>query len=389
MPRKASAPSLLAALMLATACTRGEHLLPPGAVPLPGPAAITRVASRDPEPPPALEPVRRSAEAAPPSAMDARLVVQPSFEEILAFPPDELRSATYRFRMKKGDRLKVEVRHQRGVQALIADIFEMDDTGASHQVFRSAQNVDRFEFVAWGDAEHVLRLQPPSGVSGRYVVRVEGSRTATLAYPVAGMSPASIAGMYGDARDGGARDHKGVDIFAPRGTPVLAVADGVIAEVETTGAGGRVVWQRDDDNGLMYYYAHLDAHRTSVGERVSAGDTIGLVGNSGNARGSSTHLHFGVFLPGYQADDPVPYLTGGAGAVQSTDSASVPTELGRRVRLESDRVRLRSSPSEAAPILEQLAVGTELLVLGYLNGWTRVVLSDGRAGFVAGWLIRS
>jgi murein DD-endopeptidase MepM/ murein hydrolase activator NlpD len=139
----------------------------------------------------------------------------------------------------------------------------------------------------------------------------------------------------------------------------------------------------------MYYYAHLEAFRTSEGRHVSAGDTIGLVGNSGNARGSSTHLHFGVFLPGYQADDPVPYLLGGNGIIAGTDSASAPSQLGRRVRLESDRVRLRSSPSEAAPVLEQLAAGTDLLVLGYLNGWTRVVLSDGRAGFVAGWLIRS
>jgi murein DD-endopeptidase MepM/ murein hydrolase activator NlpD len=360
-------------------------------VPLSGPSAITRVAMRDAAPPPPVpQPVRRPSETvAPPSAAEARLVVQPSFEEVLAFPPDELRSATYRFRLRRGDTLKVEVRHQRGLQALITDIYEIDDTGASHQVFRSAEGDDRFEFVAWGDAEHILRLQPPAGVSGRYVVRVEGSHAATLRYPVAGMSPGSIAGMYGDARDGGARDHKGVDIFAPRNTPVLAVADGVITAVETTGAGGRSIWQRDDANGLMYFYAHLEAFRTTEGRQVSAGDTIGLVGNSGNARGSSTHLHFGVFLPGYQADDPVPYLLGGVGGVMTTDSASVPAELGRRVRLESDRVRLRSSPSEAAPVLEQLSAGTDLLVLGYLNGWTRVVLSDGRAGFVAGWLIRS
>src|SRR5690349_9550304 len=98
MPRKASVPSVLAALVLATACTRGEHLLSPGPVALPGPSAITRVATRDAAPPaPAPAPVRGPAEAAvPPSLLDARLTVQPSFEEILAFPPDEMRSATYR-----------------------------------------------------------------------------------------------------------------------------------------------------------------------------------------------------------------------------------------------------------------------------------------------------
>jgi hypothetical protein len=171
---------------------------------------------------------------------------------------------------------------------------------------------------------------------------------------------------------------------------VLAVASGTITTVENTVTGGRVVWERDDSRGLFYFYAHLDEQLVTTGKRVAPGDIIGRVGNTGNASGGSTHLHFGVFLPDYTAQNPAPYLTASVEpqpAVSAEAHGVPPSELGKRVRLSGDHVRLRASPGEGGAVLGQLDAGTDMLVVGYMNGWTRVVLNDGTTGFVAGWLV--
>lgn len=94
---------------------------------------------------------------------------------------------------------------------------------------------------------------------------------------------------WGDPRGGGTRQHKGTDIFAPRGTPVYAVQAGLIA-TRHGGAGGEALWVSG-----RWYYAHLDSFAKGIkdGTYVKAGQVIGYVGNSGNAQGGSTHLHFG------------------------------------------------------------------------------------------------
>jgi hypothetical protein len=270
------------------------------------------------------------------------------------------------------------------------DIFEVIDSDIYRHVYAPERGVSKFSYTATTDGEHVLRIQPPIGKGGRYAVTVRGTATYALVFPVEGETPAAIAGQWGDARDGGARSHKGVDIFAPRGTPVLAVASGTITTVENTVTGGRVVWERDDSRGLFYFYAHLDEQLVTTGKRVAPGDIIGRVGNTGNASGGSTHLHFGVFLPDYTAQNPAPYLTASVEpqpAVSAEAHGVPPSELGKRVRLSGDHVRLRASPGEGGAVLGQLDAGTDMLVVGYMNGWTRVVLNDGTTGFVAGWLV--
>jgi murein DD-endopeptidase MepM/ murein hydrolase activator NlpD len=103
--------------------------------------------------------------------------------------------------------------------------------------------------------------------------------------------------------DSGERLLHGIDIFAPRGTPVVAATAGTMARVGVQGLGGNVVWLRDDD-GHSLYYAHLDRWAVEQGARVAAGDTIGFVGNTGNARTTTPHLHFGVYRRGEGPLDP-------------------------------------------------------------------------------------
>jgi murein DD-endopeptidase MepM/ murein hydrolase activator NlpD len=89
--------------------------------------------------------------------------------------------------------------------------------------------------------------------------------------------------------------HHGEDIFAPAGTPVLAVADGTIHTVGFIKIGGYRLWLRDD-SGNDFYYAHLSAYTTLAidGQRVEAGDVIGFVGDTGDAEGGTPHLHFEI-----------------------------------------------------------------------------------------------
>ena len=80
---------------------------------------------------------------------------------------------------------------------------------------------------------------------------------------------------FGAARDGGRREHHGIDILAPRGTPVLSAGDGVVSSVAVTDIGGKVVWVWDSARDLSLYYAHLDSQGVSTGTRVRAGDALG------------------------------------------------------------------------------------------------------------------
>ena len=127
--------------------------------------------------------------------------------------------------------------------------------------------------------------------------------TPNFLCPVAG-SP-SFINSWGFARSGGRR-HKGVDMFDPRGTPVVAVTDGYV-KLRTVNLGGIVTYLYGTD-GNLYYYAHLDGYPDGLadGQQVARGDVVGYLGNTGNARYTSPHLHFEI-RPGYgSAVNPYP-----------------------------------------------------------------------------------
>lgn len=121
----------------------------------------------------------------------------------------------------------------------------------------------------------------------------------SLRIPVVGIDRDDLLDTFTDARSGGRR-HDAIDIMAPTGTPVVAVADGTIAKLFDSDAGGLTVYQFDASGGLAFYYAHLDAYAPGLaeGQAIRQGDAIGFVGHSGNAVASAPHLHFAIFVLG-------------------------------------------------------------------------------------------
>jgi murein DD-endopeptidase MepM/ murein hydrolase activator NlpD len=134
------------------------------------------------------------------------------------------------------------------------------------------------------------------------VARTGSFNPGSFVCPVDG--PNSFSDSWGDPRPGGRR-HEGVDLFAARGTPVVAVVDGAVKR-HSSSAGGISMYLRGND-GSEYFYAHLNGYSdVPNGQRVPAGTVVAYVGNSGNARGAAPHLHFEIHPGGGRAINPYP-----------------------------------------------------------------------------------
>jgi len=128
-----------------------------------------------------------------------------------------------------------------------------------------------------------------------------------LSVPVQGVPAKRVADTWGASRSNG-RTHQGVDIFAARGTPVLSATRGVLARIGESGLGGRHAWVIGP-GGERHYYAHLDGWAPGLRrwQVLRAGDPIGFVGTTGNARGTPPHLHYGIYTVS-GAQNPQPRL---------------------------------------------------------------------------------
>ena len=120
-----------------------------------------------------------------------------------------------------------------------------------------------------------------------------------LRVPVVGVRADQLSDTYHQTR-GGSRIHEALDIMAPRGSPVVAAADGRVEKLFTSKAGGLTVYQFDPTRTRAYYYAHLDRYAPGLheGQQLRRGDPVGTVGSTGNASEDAPHLHFAIFLLG-------------------------------------------------------------------------------------------
>ncbi len=141
-----------------------------------------------------------------------------------------------------------------------------------------------------------------------------------LPVPVAGIRASQLRDTWGAARSGG-RSHEGIDIPARRGTPVLSVSQGRVWAVQERELGGNTV-SVAGPGGYSHYYAHLDSYgRYLPGDEVAVGDTLGYVGDTGNAKGTTPHLHYGIYTNS-GAINPFPLLTSKVAAETSAAKKS-------------------------------------------------------------------
>jgi murein DD-endopeptidase MepM/ murein hydrolase activator NlpD len=212
---------------------------------------------------------------------------------------------------------------------------------------------------------YILRLQPELFRTGQYSLSV--SVGPSLSFPVTG-TKAKAGSFWGDSRDGGKRSHEGIDIFAPKRTPAIASADGVITGVKEEGIGGKVVWLRVTNKNITLYYAHLDKQLVNEGRYVKKGDTLGLVGNTGNAKHTGSHLHFGVYTNAGPMD-PFPFVN----PLVRTAPAVPEKNIVNNLRLTKTQKLRDDFVATANTILVPLAVTAR----GYISE-----LPDGRLGLV-------
>lgn len=145
----------------------------------------------------------------------------------------------------------------------------------------------------------------------RYSQLVQAEADSEILIPVKGVRSRQIADTFMAPRPGG-RLHEGQDIFAPKGTPIYSATEGIVWRIGVGELGGLYVYVLGP-GGRRYYYAHLDAYAEGLeeGQEVSPQTLLGYVGNTGNARTTPPHLHFGVYgnwLSDERVVNPLPLL---------------------------------------------------------------------------------
>ena len=326
-----------------------------------------------------------------------RYPVEPTlpFVEEGRFSAAEPTSLAYRFELRRGQRLQVVLtrpgssptenaeRHLDEVPGRVfIELFRLRDPegegsplGRPLPVAWTDPPADTLTHEARTTAAYLLRVQPELLVEGDFALEV---RTGpSMAFPVEGHGTGHIQSRFGAPRDGGRRVHHGVDIFAPRGSPVRAAGPGIVTRVRETPVGGRVVWVRDSDRSLSRYYAHLDSQAVEEGTRVSAGDLLGTVGNTGNARTTPPHLHFGLYARGEGAVDPWDFLH--APGTRPRSLQVDPEGFLTWARLRDPLTDFRRGPAGPAYPLE--ATPESVRIVAGSGAWYRVRLPDGREGY--------
>ncbi len=207
------------------------------------------------------------------------------------FQPDKPRALGLQFAAKAGERISFQLTKDAAANfVLYADVYKQNGTTTQH-LLSSDTNTGTFYVDIAEAGNYVVRLQPELYRTGEYSFSITSG--PSLAFPVTGT--ANIGSFWGAARDGGKRSHEGIDIFAKKLTPVVAAEDGYVTGVKEGGIGGKTVWMNVAGKDIYLYYAHLDQQLVQQGQEVKRGDVLGLVGNTGNAKHTPAHLHFGVY----------------------------------------------------------------------------------------------
>lgn len=299
------------------------------------------------------------------------------YKETGFFAAEKIRAETFQFEGKRGEKLYIGLSKNPAQNfTVFVDVWQQKDQ--QNRLLASADTADKPFIVEVKQAgTYLLRLQPELLRSGEYTLTIQSG--PALAFPVAESGKPNIGSFFGADRDAGIRKHEGIDIFAKKGTPALAAANGTAQPGENK-LGGKVVFLHPDDADYTLYYAHLDSQLVHNGQHVLIGDTIGLVGNTGNARTTPSHLHFGIYTNG-GAVNPLTFV---APITKKPEPVTASLKnLNTTVRTNNRSTKLLIAPTEKAPVKEALPEGTALRVDAATENYYKVMLPNGQAGYLS------
>lgn len=300
------------------------------------------------------------------------------YRETGYFAADRPNAMGLRFQAKRGEKLNINLSKRPATGfSVYMELWKAAETAGRGPRLVAAADSTRgsIEHEVDDEATYVIRLQPELLSGGEYTLSI--SAGPSLAYPIKAPGKNHIQSFWGDARDAGVRKHEGIDMFAPKRTPVVAAADGRVTRVNENNLGGKVVWMRPYDKDYVLYYAHLDEQLVTDGQAVKTGDTLGLMGNTGNAKYTAPHLHFGIYGPG-GAVDPFPFVNP---VIRTPPAITANTDnVGRFMRAASKAVKFYAGVDE--PSLVTLEQHTLMQVEAAAADWYKVRLPDGRSGLV-------
>ncbi|QDO95157.1 M23 family metallopeptidase [Formosa sediminum] len=286
-----------------------------------------------------------------------------------------LKILAYTIDLQQGERLKIECNLPTDSLQLVMDLYSFtNDSTISKKPIASnttASNIISYNVTNTGTYKIVVFPNTKNQTHFNLKLYTE----PTLIFPVSGKGNTSIQSFWGATRSGGKRTHEGIDIFAARGTPVIAATDGFISNTGNRGLGGKQVWLRDGLFGSSLYYAHLDSIAVTRGRQVQTGDTLGFVGNTGNAITTSPHLHFGIYTS-KGAINPLPF-------VKQTVLPEFKTDLllsTSETRLSKNELRV--SPNVKAEKIRDIKAKTAVQILGKTQSWFHLIVNDSLEGFM-------
>lgn len=310
-------------------------------------------------------------------SLEKALNITLPFQETGYFASDKAPAAAYQFTATKGQKVNISITKKPVDAAMLyLDVWHLPAGGNSKMVASAdtLNNPIQYEIDVTGN--YLIRLQPELLQSVQYTLEI--TTGPSLSFPTPSNSSKSIGSYWGDGRDNNARKHEGVDIFGKFRSPVLAIADGTITRVNENNLGGKVVWLRPKGKDYTLYYAHLDEQIATEGQEVKVGDTVGLMGNTGNARNTATHLHFGIYASG-GAMNPLPFIDPVTKTPQKI-MASV-NNLNKTLRT-SRTVKFLNAPLQSAAAMESLSKAAIVNIQSATGDFYKAELPDGKIGFI-------
>ncbi|MFC4209676.1 peptidoglycan DD-metalloendopeptidase family protein [Pedobacter lithocola] len=309
-------------------------------------------------------------------SMQKALKINLPYKETGYFSAEKAIASAYKFNAVRGAKINISLKKkpENGV-AIYLDVWQLPIEGDA-KLLASADTLGndiKFDVDETGD--YLIRLQPELLRSAEYTLELTSG--PSLGFPTK-TGRANIGSYWGDGRDKNNRKHEGVDIFGPFRSPVVATSNGTVTRVNENNLGGKVVWFRPTGKDYTLYYAHLDEQIAKEGTQVLAGDTLGLMGNTGNARTTPPHLHFGIYTFS-GAIDPLPFINP---TVKSLPNGVAPLSNLNKTLKTTGKVSLLEGNITNASKLMDLQTGTIVNVNSATGNYYKVTLPDGNTGFV-------